>query len=288
MSVVSAHGVNSDEIKKYDQIYSIEYFSIAIYDRGVHKFDLKSFKHSHDEYEFIIPLETIPLLYYAKANYIGEVGYVYPVNPQVEHGIEFDLKSNVISITISKRYVESVKNDLNFSGKYFYTRFLYKNTLLNFINKFKETFLSEDANKEYKLHQIANSITTILVGNGLMSDTDNRRPEKQFNSSIKKSIIYINENYCDNTLTISKVADLSGYSLSYFSKVFQAYMHEAPIEFLNKLRISKAKQLIMDGGLKLGDIAKAVGYRNFSTFTEAFKHVMNMSPKDYKHKYINI
>ena len=147
MSVKSAHAVTLEEAKKYDFIYSLSHFSIAenyIEDKLL---VLRAFKHAHDEYEFIIPITTIPLLYYAKANYIGEVGFCYPVNPYVEHGLEVDLHSKVISISVEKEYLESVKKELGFEGKLFYTRFIYKKNLIDLI----------------KLFDLSNFFTTIFL-----------------------------------------------------------------------------------------------------------------------------
>ena len=119
MSVRSAHAVNLDGFIVFPEESD---FSIAISKEGVEN---EKFYHNHEEYEFILPLTTIPLLKYNEANYIGEVGYVYPVNPMTKHGIEYPLISQVITITVSKERVERVKAHFNMQGRFFYTRFPY-------------------------------------------------------------------------------------------------------------------------------------------------------------------
>ena len=84
----------------------------------------------------------------------------------------------------------------------------------------------------------------------------------------------------------AKIAEYSGYSLAYFTKAFKKYMHDTPIMHLNKRRISDAKALLKDKNLQLMDIATAVGYKNLSTFTEAFKRCMGLLPSEYRNKYI--
>ena len=69
-------------------------------------------------------------------------------------------------------------------------------------------------------------------------------------------------------------------------KAFKKYMHDTPIMHLNKRRISDAKALLKDKNLQLMDIATAVGYKNLSTFTEAFKRCMGLLPSEYRKKYI--
>ena len=62
-------------------------------------------------------------------------------------------------------------------------------------------------------------------------------------------------------------------------------MNDSPVVHLNKLRLSEAKELFKNKELTLGEIATKVGYKNLSTFTEAFKSIVGMKPKKYRDKY---
>ena len=286
MSVYLAHGMNLVEVKKYNFIDGDDTFSIAEYFYEEGKNTMLPFSHEHDEYEFIIPLTTIPLLYYNKANYIGEVGFCYPVNPYVSHGLEFDLdQSHVISITIAKNYVETKKNELGFSGKYFYTRFIYSKELIIMIRKYQEIKRRQYPNQEI-LDTIKKGITEYLIKEGLASGEDNRRPEKVYAKNIKKIIAYMSENYRDPNLDVATIAKMSGYSMAYFSRAFKAFMADPPVVHLNKLRLSEAKALFRNPDLTLKEIATMSGYKNLSTFTEAFKKIIKMTPKEYRKKYL--
>ena len=128
----------------------------------------------------------------------------------------------------------------------------------------------------------------MLVHIGLSDKTDRRRPEKKYAKNIKNIIVYMHDHYKEADLTIEKLAELSGYSVTYFTKAFKAYMADSPIVHLNKLRISEAKSLLVTNpNLKFKDISLMVGFDNLSTFTESFKRVTGLKPKDYKAKYID-
>ena len=285
MSVYLAHGLTVSEIKKYNFVDGTKDFSIAELIGGDGREELNPFQHTHEEYEFIIPLKTIPLMKYEKANYIGEVGYCYPVNPFVNHGLELELEnSHVISITASKKLVDERKERLGFKDKYFYTRFLYDKDLLIAIQKFQEAVRNEASNRMIP-EVIANKLLDYLIAEGLSSGEDNRRPEKVYTKNIRHVIVYMFENYRDPELNVVKLAEYSGYSVSYFSRAFKAYMGDSPVVHLNKLRLSEAKELFNDKTLTLGEIATRVGYKNLSTFTEAFKNIVGMKPKKYRDKY---
>ena len=286
MSVKSAHAVTLEEMSKYDFIFSLSYFSIAENSLEDKDHVIRPFKHAHDEYEFIFPLTTIPLLFYSGANYIGEVGFCYPVNPYVEHGIEVDLHSKVISITVEKNYLNKVKAELGYDNQYFYTRFIYKKNLIDLIRLFEEEYRSEDTNKVAHLNDLAQTITLQLVKLGLESGKDNRRPEKQYVKNMRNVLLYIEDHFKEEELTIAKLAEYSGYSLAYFTKAFKLYMNDTPIMHLNKRRISEAKILLRNEELSLKDVASTCGYKNLSTFTQAFQRVMGMLPSEYRKKYI--
>ena len=286
MGVLQAHGASIGQIKNYNSICTIKDFSVAEYYYEEGRETIDAFSHNHSEYEFIIPMSTIALLVYEKANYIGEVGYVYPVNPLTTHGIVFPLdKSAVIDITIDKDYLDSLKEKLGFKDKYFYTRFNMPPTILEVIRDFQKESSKMQANT-FKVESLAKLITSSLIYAGLSLDLDNRRPEKKYRRNIKNMILYMYEHYKEPDLDISALAKMSDYSLAYFTKAFRAYMNDTPIVHLNKLRISEAKALLLKGGLSFTDVYQQVGYRNLSSFTEAFKRVTKMTPTEFKQKYI--
>ncbi len=282
MELTNCHCGGYNTINNYSSYRTIKDFSIAYYNHENNNTTIYPFSHSHLAYEFIIPLKTVPLLIYDKANYIGEVGYVYPVNPNVVHGIEFPLdESEVIDIVIDMNFLNEIKSKLGFDKEYFYTRF--------FINySFAELCLNFIKNASNNDEKIKLLICEMLVQIGLSDKTDRRRPEKKYAKNIKNIIIYMYEHYKEIDLTIDKLALLSGYSPTYFTKAFKAYMNDSPIVHLNKLRISEAKSIMAKNKeLKLKDISLMVGYDNLSTFTESFKRVTGYTPKDYRLKFID-
>ena len=286
MGVLQAHGINMNQIKNYNSISTIKSFSVAEYFYEDGKETIDAFSHSHLEYEFIIPIETVPLLVYEKANYIGEVGYIYPVNPMVIHGIAFPLDhSHVLDITVDKDYLDDLKEKLGYKDKYFYTRFMMPQSILDVIRDFQNE-LSKSQYNVFKVENLAKLITSSFIFLGLSLDIDNRRPEKKYRKNIKSIILYMYNHYKEANLDIQSLAEMSNYSLAYFTKAFKAYMNDTPIVHLNKLRISEAKAMLLRGESSFTNIYKEVGYKNLSSFTEAFKRITGYTPSEYKQKFI--
>ena len=282
MNVMSAHYGGFNTIDSYTSHKTIDNFSVAYYRHENNKVAFQPFSHQHLAYEFIIPIKTVPLLIYDKANYIGEVGYVYPVNPNVVHGIEFALdESELLDIVVDMDYFNKLKKELGYDNEYFYTRFPINYSFVSLCH----SFINSDGSMN---DNFSNLICTMLIQTGLSDKTDRRRPEKKYAKNIKSIIIYMYEHYKECDLTIEKLAKLSGYSITYFTKVFKAYMSDTPVTHLNKLRISEAKSLMISNkDLRFKDIALMVGYDNLSTFTESFKRINGLLPKEFKEKYID-
>lgn len=268
-----AHGLDKTEIGKYDFVYSNDYFSIAMYFNSNND-KLLEFSHTHSEYEFIFPLGTIPILVYDKALYVGEVGYCYPVNPFVNHGIGMNLDSKVISIAFDKDYFDKIKEKLGKKDKYFYTRFLIEKDLLLIIQQF---YLTRNQN-------LIEKIATYLINDGLKEDIDRRKKPYSYFPYIRDSIIYIFENYDNPNLTVDDIARTTPYSRAYYTKAFRKFMDDTPINYLNRVRISKARELIDGTNDSLLEISKQVGYNRSSKFCEAFKRITGVKPNDYKRK----
>ena len=55
-------------------------------------------------------------------------------------------------------------------------------------------------------------------------------------------------------------------------------------DYLNKVRIEKAKEFLKRVDYKIYDIAEEVGYKNSKYFTRAFKKYEKMTPNEYKIK----
>lgn len=286
MNVALLHAESIAEFNKYDEAMILPYFSIAFYNRkdGV---ELKPFNHSHDDYEFLICLETMPLLLYENTNYIGSAGFCYPANPHVKHGFVFPVNSNFLSIVVCKEYIHNMCNALGISNKIFHDKFFFSSKLVKLVESFKKAYVDEGVEKYSSVHNIANEIVSYLVKQGMNSEIRPTRKEREFNVNIKKALIYINENYRDPELTIAKVANYANYSISYFTKMFKGYMSDTPIMYLNKLKTSDAKAYIIKGEKSLKEISFKSGYKNLSTFTEAFKSVHGITPSKFRKKFFN-
>jgi AraC-like DNA-binding protein len=86
----------------------------------------------------------------------------------------------------------------------------------------------------------------------------------------------------DSDLSITEIAKECGVSECYFRRLFQEYSGESPINFRQKHRIEKAKQLLLsDEHYSVGEIAEELGFSDIYHFSKTFKKFCGISPNKF-------
>lgn len=84
-----------------------------------------------------------------------------------------------------------------------------------------------------------------------------------------------------NKWTLKDMADLSGYSVSRFSKLYTEYYGTSPIDELIDIRIEKSKFLLRLKSYSVTEISEMCGFSSIHYFSKCFKARTGMSPKDF-------
>jgi two-component system response regulator YesN len=100
------------------------------------------------------------------------------------------------------------------------------------------------------------------------------------NSIISKITEYISVNY-NRDLKLKNIAREFGYESCYFGKMFRKYIGEKFNVYLDKIRINKAKELLIKG-MKVVEVAEKVGYKDIDYFIYKFKKYVGKSPQNFK------
>jgi len=92
---------------------------------------------------------------------------------------------------------------------------------------------------------------------------------------------YIADNYLD-TFSLNDAANNSFMSPFHFSRVFKKTYGETPNEFLIRLRIEKAKQMLITENFNVSEVCERVGYISLGSFSSLFHKHVGMSPTSYR------
>jgi two-component system response regulator YesN len=114
-------------------------------------------------------------------------------------------------------------------------------------------------------------------------EKDGVEEEKNESNSfiVNTALKYIDSHYAEK-LSLSDLADKIYVSQWYLSKLLNKYTDKTFYDLVNQARIKKAKLLLKDPALKIGDISEMVGFMDVSHFSRIFKKTENISPKEYR------
>lgn len=115
---------------------------------------------------------------------------------------------------------------------------------------------------------------------GLLADLARRADDGGGERQIQKMKQLIDSHYPDN-LKLEKLAAAFNYNSAYLGKLFKTVTGDSFNTYLDKVRISRAKQLLQ-AGFKVYEVAERVGYTNPDYFHAKFRKYEGLSPTAYR------
>ena len=95
-------------------------------------------------------------------------------------------------------------------------------------------------------------------------------------------LAYIAENYNQNSLSCREIAAREGMALSAFSRFFERHVKCSCLDYLNRLRVYKSCQLLVETDIPITVICYDVGYNSLSTFNRNFSRYVRVSPSEFR------
>ena len=92
-------------------------------------------------------------------------------------------------------------------------------------------------------------------------------------------------NHSEKNISRNQLAQLVHFSPEYIGKVFKKEMGMSIKDYLNKVRIDRAKKMMASANYRITDIALLVGYENMPYFSSVFKKYEGVSPAEWKKAY---
>jgi two-component system response regulator YesN len=102
-------------------------------------------------------------------------------------------------------------------------------------------------------------------------------------SDMKEAVAYIEEHYA-RPLNMAMVSNHVSLNYSYFSEAFKAYTGANFVLYMKKVRIQKAKELLLKSSVKLSMVGESVGFENSKQFSRVFKELEGVTPNEYRIK----
>lgn len=88
--------------------------------------------------------------------------------------------------------------------------------------------------------------------------------------------------HLEQDLSLVKLAELVHFNPSYLSRLFKRVMEENLTDYINRMRIERAIELLLDPDMKVQQAATTVGFVSVSYFNRVFKKVLGCTPQVYR------
>ncbi len=266
-------------VRKIAKIYKNTFFIVG---RGFH-----SFQEARERYLLEIKDNADQKFYYKEKNLLTAADILPEIKPERFDFASFSKyltqKQFAEAITALKEYVHSIcearMDEYRLKNQT-------KNLFYNFLMEIEKYNIVGEELKQFYFKKIDCALYEeefLKVAEELFQELDKIRIEKLEVEDIRILEIkqYIRAHYRES-LELSEVAEKFGYSYHYLSAYFGRYTKEGYSEFVNKIRVEKACELLAFGNLSISEVSTAIGYSDHSYFCRVFKKLTGKTPSQYK------
>lgn len=95
---------------------------------------------------------------------------------------------------------------------------------------------------------------------------------------------YIDNNF-KKRITLKQLSKMFNLSPNFLCKIFKEIVGKSPIDYLVHLRISKAKEMLLNTIMPINEIAYACGFDNDTYFYTLFRKKVGLTPTSYRQQY---
>ena len=82
-------------------------------------------------------------------------------------------------------------------------------------------------------------------------------------------------------MNMQKMCNMSKF---HFLRIFKDVTGASPLEYRNKIRLDRAKELLLDTNIPINEIGRSIGYSSGTYFCAVFKEKIGMNPSQYRKK----
>ena len=119
-----------------------------------------------------------------------------------------------------------------------------------------------------------------LIGFLLQQNSSPGKRTMSTAQEVESTIDYIRQNYHEN-MTVGQLAELAHVPSWQYTRLFRELTGKKPLEFLTKIRVEQAKDLLIHSDASLRDIANQVGFSDEYYFNRRFRKTTGYSPRQY-------
>jgi AraC-like DNA-binding protein len=236
--------------------------------------------HWHENIEILSVLQgTINVLSDA-SSITARQGEIIIINSNNVHYIQtLEEKSQYYCLIIDRKFCEEIGID---TEEIVFSRLIKDKSLTEQFRMIGEEFMEQKVLYKARIKSVITELIICLYRDYILTETPlSNKPETNKVDIVKKAIRYIQGNY-DKNISIADIADTAGVSKFYFCRIFKEITGYTTVRYINILRCTNAKKLLLSGKCSVEEAAFQCGFDNLSYFSKTFKKHMGCLPSSSK------
>lgn len=134
---------------------------------------------------------------------------------------------------------------------------------------------------EFLLKEALHHILFLLFNYNCLFETKDSISTAHQIEKVKQALLYIHEN-CKEPIMVNQLAGLCNFSEAHFMNFFKKAVGIPCMEYIIKLRLKIAADLLVTTNQSISQIALESGFNNLSNFNRQFKTYYHQTPSDYR------
>jgi AraC-like DNA-binding protein len=239
-------------------------------------------EHVHPSYMFVINFDDTTRVRLNGQVITGMPGRIFALSPGIPHQeLPSERPPRYIAVMIAKDLFESQYRLYNkkkppvFRGNFFHAG----PAAVQLCKKFMIEADNRMPGGAAVLHalsiEISHAVIRQIVEAPAQKDRLTHRVE------VNRVIEYLHS-HLDEKITLEALARIGHLSASHFSRVFREETGQSPMEYVQNLRLQRAKKLLLAGDNSITDIALECGFNSPSYLSACFQKQYKLTPSEYQ------
>ena len=112
-----------------------------------------------------------------------------------------------------------------------------------------------------------------------------QQPELPESRGASQTVLDYIKLHCDSAIRLSDLGRVAGLNPRYLCEKFSRDMGRSPMQALTDARMERARHLLSNTRLAVGEVGMQAGYRDVYHFSKRFKAVVGVAPKTYRKQH---
>lgn len=239
-------------------------------------------EHTHPAYLFVLNFTDHTVVSVGEKKLPGRPGKFFALSPDVPHQeLPQDSPPRYIGVLIDRKFFE--KQYRNCTGKKpaFYRGAFFDagEGLPHLLKRFMAEADSGIPGGQAVIAALGVEICHSLIRSIIKTPALKSRVEERV--EVGRVIEHIHS-HLDEKITIDSMASVAHLSPSHFARLFRKETGKAPMEYVNELRLERAKKMLLAGDKSITEIALVCGFGSPSYLSSSFQKEYKMTPSEYR------